>query len=245
METQDGFIVGVYNYCDRWCERCSLASRCRVYATELQMAVEPPEPAAVTAPGGTASSPLLRSLGAVAAWFTEGTAEGAGDSTERADQAVEPLPAFGRPPLPPSEADLHRRVHVLGMRLWDWPAPERSAQDAVVAEALELIHHFAVYIGPKVFRALNGRKVCEEDGMLSDALGSAKASLLAFDRMGDAWLRLAEHGAISVLDAAPILTELQQLSSELEAIFPNARAFIRPGFDEPQAVAMLEWRERG
>jgi hypothetical protein len=25
------FISGIYNYCDRWCERCSFTSRCRNY----------------------------------------------------------------------------------------------------------------------------------------------------------------------------------------------------------------------
>ena len=28
------FISGIYNYCDRWCERCPLATRCLLYATE-------------------------------------------------------------------------------------------------------------------------------------------------------------------------------------------------------------------
>src|SRR4051812_22250099 len=28
------FISDIYNYCDRWCERCPLTSRCLVYATE-------------------------------------------------------------------------------------------------------------------------------------------------------------------------------------------------------------------
>src|SRR5437867_1062460 len=28
------FISGIYNYCDRWCERCQFASRCFLYATE-------------------------------------------------------------------------------------------------------------------------------------------------------------------------------------------------------------------
>ena len=28
------FISGIHNYCDRWCERCPLAARCVVYATE-------------------------------------------------------------------------------------------------------------------------------------------------------------------------------------------------------------------
>ena len=26
------FIPGVYNFCDRWCERCPLTARCRVFA---------------------------------------------------------------------------------------------------------------------------------------------------------------------------------------------------------------------
>src|SRR5829696_7236004 len=28
------FISGIYNFCDRWCERCPLTSRCRVFAEE-------------------------------------------------------------------------------------------------------------------------------------------------------------------------------------------------------------------
>src|SRR5262245_8708522 len=27
-------ISGIYNYCDRWCERCAFTSRCFLYATE-------------------------------------------------------------------------------------------------------------------------------------------------------------------------------------------------------------------
>lgn len=32
----EGFIDGLYNYCDRWCERCLLTARCRVFAFEEQ-----------------------------------------------------------------------------------------------------------------------------------------------------------------------------------------------------------------
>src|SRR5262249_27123391 len=28
------FISGIFNYCDRWCERCPLTARCRLYAME-------------------------------------------------------------------------------------------------------------------------------------------------------------------------------------------------------------------
>ena len=73
----------------------------------------------------------------------------------------------------------------------------------------------------------------------------AKAALLAFDRLGEAWLHLAELGAINLFEAAPVLTELQHLTTSLDRLFPRARSFVRPGFDEPAAVALLEWSERG
>ena len=40
MEVQEGFIVGIFNYCDRWCERCPLTSRCRVFATLAEIDFE-------------------------------------------------------------------------------------------------------------------------------------------------------------------------------------------------------------
>ena len=37
MDVQDGFILGIYNYCDRWCETCAFTSRCRVFADTVEM----------------------------------------------------------------------------------------------------------------------------------------------------------------------------------------------------------------
>src|SRR5437870_3230563 len=37
------FISGIYNYCDRWCERCPFTSRCLVYATEKEDEDDDPE----------------------------------------------------------------------------------------------------------------------------------------------------------------------------------------------------------
>lgn len=30
------FISGIYNYCDRWCEKCELSHRCKLYADEQE-----------------------------------------------------------------------------------------------------------------------------------------------------------------------------------------------------------------
>ena len=36
LANNPNFISGIYNYCDRWCERCPFTSRCMVYATEKE-----------------------------------------------------------------------------------------------------------------------------------------------------------------------------------------------------------------
>ena len=61
MDTQDGFIVGIYNYCDRWCERCTLAGRCRVFAEEQRLSFEIPAAPAATPAQATdqAQSPVV------------------------------------------------------------------------------------------------------------------------------------------------------------------------------------------
>ncbi len=34
------YIPGIYNYCDRWCERCPFQHRCRVFAEESRLSAE-------------------------------------------------------------------------------------------------------------------------------------------------------------------------------------------------------------
>ena len=35
------FISGIFNYCDRWCERCSFTARCLNFAMENEEMDEP------------------------------------------------------------------------------------------------------------------------------------------------------------------------------------------------------------
>jgi hypothetical protein len=242
METRDGFILGIFNYCDRWCERCTLSGRCSVFAEEQRMMFGA-QPGSESGAGAFPATPLQslrpRSAGAAAPFDC-------GQPDESADLELdEAALRLAEPVLTAEETDLHRRVSELGRRLSTWLVPEGRASEPAVVDAAEVVLHFGFFIGPKVHRALTGRAGIAEDGPRSDALGSAKAAILALDRIGEAWLRLAELGAIGLVQAAPVLTELQQLTAALDRLFPRARSFVRPGFDEPAAVAMLEWSERG
>ena len=52
MEIRDGFIVGIFNYCDRWCEACAFTSRCRLFAdvAETEASLDPNLQPVVDAP---------------------------------------------------------------------------------------------------------------------------------------------------------------------------------------------------
>ena len=59
-----------------------------------------------------------------------------------------------------------------------------------------------------------------------------------------AWRALADRDVLTEADAARFMTDLAWLSEALERVFPKARAFVRPGFDEPDEVARLRAREQ-
>jgi hypothetical protein len=79
----------------------------------------------------------------------------------------------------------------------------------------------------------------DDSGAGSDADGSAKVALIGIERSHAAWLALIERGVVSASEADPFIADLVWLGRELEEVRPRARAFMRPGFDEPDAVAKL------
>ncbi|MEZ5288400.1 MAG: hypothetical protein R2712_27060 [Vicinamibacterales bacterium] len=110
---------------------------------------------------------------------------------------------------------------------------------------LRAIGHFGYFLGPKVHRALIGLEDVGDVDADYDANGSAKAAPLALDELESSLVTLAEAAVLDDVDTARLLREAASLRDDLERLFPRARAFVRPGFDEPSAVALLEWQERG
>jgi hypothetical protein len=115
---------------------------------------------------------------------------------------------------------------------------EAKARGVHLAEALEVVLWYEFFIASKVNRSF--LSLVDEEGedremfkdMPRDSDGSAKVALIAIDRSVAAWtvLRelLPEHGDL----ALDFMLRLHRLRQSMEAEFPNARAFVRPGFDE-------------
>jgi hypothetical protein len=70
------------------------------------------------------------------------------------------------------------------------------------------------------------------DEFPSDSDGSAKIALIAIDRSIAAWAVIQHYMADSGQEVIDIIGLLDGLRRAVEETFPNARSFIRPGFDE-------------
>ena len=230
-------ISGIYNYCDRWCERCPLTSRCLVYATE-QEDNEQFENHDVR------NEAFWQKLGAIFQETRELIGEWAkvagvelnghtGDEDSRHHrrrQLVDnhPLTRAGKK-YANAASDWFRELD----QMIDL---ERESSDGL-EDAREVIQWYQYQIAVKTMRALSGRKEeLEEAGELSelpkDSDGSAKVALIGIDRSIAAWRLMqlslrARDGSI-----VPLILQLERLRNRLEYSFPAARDFIRPGFDE-------------
>ncbi len=236
MEVQDGFIVGIYNYCDRWCEACALTSRCRAFASMVQddAARDPVLQPVANAP------PLPVAQPKPAAWVTALIREVEELALSSEAAAVEPHP------IHPRHRPIEARANAYGTHVYRWLKTEAPRNAHGPSDPMSVIVWFSHYIPGKIHRALfslaNDEPTDRE--WPADHDGSAKAALLAIERSHVAWLQLVERGEISRGKAEAYLRDLVFLGEELERVFPGARGFVRPGFDEPADVARLEAQER-
>ena len=257
MEIRDGFIVGVYNYCDSWCDRCAFTSRCRVFADqrEMEATLDPNLEPVALAPslperlGGVPSS-LPERLGGVPSkhpmdvppapppWLKELL-----DEMDEASRSPLPDDECVRRELRvvPERDAIDDRAEAYSRRARAWLNTREFDLSSEAGDPRDVIAWFHLMIHVKAMRALHG--LAEDDpaerDWPPDHDGSAKVALLGIDRSHTAWLDLIEVGAISAAEVAPFTGDLEWLRAALERTFPKARAFVRPAFDEPDEVAGL------
>ena len=226
-------ISGIYNYCDRWCERCPLTSRCLVYATE-QEEDDSPESHDIRneAFWQKLESIFQETRAMIAEWakqagvdLTEPTAE---DETRyrRKRQLVDnhPLAKFGKK---------YANAASDWFREFDQSTEINIEHSENSEEAREVIQWYQYQIAVKTMRALSGRAEERVDSELpNDSDGSVKVALIGIDRSIAAW-RLMQLSLPQLAESiVPLILQLEMLRTRLEHGFPNAREFIRPGFDE-------------
>ncbi len=244
-------IPGIYNYCDRWCERCSFTSRCLNYAMQeekmddvgssdikseafwkkfeesltlaMEMVQEIAEEQGID----------LNDIDEEEAIRKHEKARGVAASHELS-RSAEKYSRIVDAWFKKNQAIFRQRERDLKTELSIGLEQKKLIDEAKsIVDATEVIGWYQHQIHVKIMRALTNPEIDEEfeDEIQNDANGSVKVALLGMDRSIAAWARLIEHfpdQSDAILD---ILLCLDRLRKKAEKAFPNARNFKRPGFD--------------
>ena len=226
----------ISSYCDRWCERCSFASRCSLFAVqsaiamcgdvadgiELAVGRPPEELEAHTCFTLHQQIDELEDSAITLAERIEYDRRERGCNTRIDDTSV---------------MNIARAFSVLAQQ-WLMARADsvRHGADHVVQESLEIAAHDALFISAKLRRAVSGRDPHERSDdqshpIQNDWNGSAKVALISIERSEAAWRVIADTTGEET--PAMLADELRNLRREVEATFPKAWSFVRPGFDEP------------
>jgi hypothetical protein len=223
-------------YCDRWCERCAFTERCSVFAVKvaeamcegdleaaMELAIGRPQPVEGEREP-TAGERLMNEIGDLTISDTEMNEFRRLEKARRA--------RLNRDPLSKMAATYTTRAA-------GWLKAHRARfevhADPGVREALAVIGWDVWLVEAKITRALHGRdesrtgEMPDDHPVQNDWNGSAKVALISIVRSESAWRTIA-HG-VPDERAALFADGLGHLRRALERDFPDATAFIRPGFD--------------
>lgn len=269
------FISGIHNYCDRWCERCQFTSKCAVYAMEqADSDIDDSEARDIT--NEKFWRKMHERFQLTAELISDWAAKNGVDLNSIDCEAA--IAEHDREMEEAKQDELTQAAHAYADSVDDWfkdesiresaiyddttGASESAPDDITVADAVDVIRWYQIFIAVKTFWAISGSSSFAgqevEDEALSfdcfsdeaeddedvdydavlmrsakiDSHGSAKVALVAIARSTAAWRSLQISLPEKSDTIQPLLVSLDQLRRSLEARFPRAHEFIRPGFDE-------------
>jgi hypothetical protein len=240
MEDQEQFIPFIHNYCDRWCERCEFTTRCRVFAMEAETSDEEKD---------INNEAFVRNLSNILSDAKQMLIEKAEEFGLDLDPvAIEEAAAIQESRRSAVKADpLAAMAESYAMDIRpileskdEWLAESDLGRD-IIDEVLSVIYWYQFFIAAKIHRGVHG--ITDEDGdemwdeihdPQSDANGSIKVALVAVERSILAWTYLLDANNAAIV--GPVIERLEKIRKPAEQKFPIAHEFIRPGFDEIEAV---------
>ena len=247
------YIPGIYNYCDRWCERCPFTSRCLNYEMSEEKfgdleSIDLNNEAFWKKLGETLDETLN---------MLKEMAEEQGIDLDTLDMEENEMPQ--------KRMDEESVVHILSyiskayitlVNEWfelnaylfehsedeidlnsalddiQYPQPEDTL---MLIDSIEVIRWYQHQIYVKLKRALHSAQD-EQFEILNDfpkdSDGSTKVALIGMDRSISAWGEILKYFPDQRENIISIITHLERLRKRTENEFPDARAFVRPGFDE-------------
>jgi len=247
------FIPGIYNYCDRWCERCAYTGRCRNFEGPLteKTDVNNEEFWNSIASNFAKTKELLYKAAAergidldtvISEEEKKAHAKKEADLDKKIGQhpVVQLCKQYEGIVLPFFESEFSKELVDKNREMVNQLQMGIQTEDKVVhtmancGDCEEIIQWYVFFIDVKLQRALHSLQdeTDNDDGYPKDSDGSAKVALVAIERSIAAWLllyQLLPSCEDSALKALALLSRIKNLALET---FPHAMQFKRPGFDE-------------
>lgn len=239
------YIAGVYNYCDRWCERCPFIERCRVYAMEKEF--EEKHPDKKDDFGVQLAYNLENALKMI---YEHAAKEGIDldsieDEEETKDPKIEDLKEHAKILTNQyenlAEAWLKGKETLIEYQLQEWKKLLEIGVNKIIPKvkdvqnALEVIRWYFFFIRAKISRAysqMHDKWILKEFPIQNDMNGSAKIAFIAIENSLAAWEIMRTHFEEETDNILDIMLALSRIRKDIEIHFPNINQFIRPGFDE-------------
>jgi hypothetical protein len=248
------FIPGIYNYCDRWCERCAFTVRCRNFASRDSLEDENPaiemedflaEMEQELAGEKEEIEDLIEEMNEAAQNISDEEMEEFKAERDRVHREAEEHPLAKNSMLYYEMVDawFAGMKAKLKERNIDFATEESQAlpntetEEGQILDALQVVLWYQHFIHVKLMRALTSREdERDEDPEMEefpkDSDGSVKIALIAMEKSIEAWSALQKFFPADVKEIPTMIQLLQMLIEETEARFPQARSFVRPGFDQ-------------
>jgi hypothetical protein len=252
LAADPNFIPGIYNYCDRWCERCQFTSRCLVFATEngAEEVISESRDLDNEAFWNSLSSTLQDAQDMLAALAAEVGVDLTTINDQRNPQRKRRHFDVGDHPLTEIGRDYANAATAWFSELADANLARNQVVKELgcegsdeIANAVEVVQWYQYQIAVKTMRALSSRSreldpkdLTVGEVYARDSDGSAKVALIGIDRSIGAWHLLHRCLPNNSGTIFPLILRLDGLRRRIEQEFPCAREFIRPGFDEVQGM---------
>jgi hypothetical protein len=243
-EENKSYIARIYNYCDRWCEKCKYTAHCLLFTNESKIVTQQ-----ILKPGETLDIEKIFNMD-----FDKYQDELQDEMLDRASENGEEQENINE------EDDVEINKHpiskladqfFLGSHLLIKRMDERYNFYALsnkrrfdphfnsVFEEFEIFVWFHSLITAKIKRAISGKiemlKDDDED-MISireyDMNGSAKISIIVLEKTIKALNKLFNEMPEFKDDISSLQVIAGELLNMTEKEFPGYNSFIRPGFDE-------------
>jgi hypothetical protein len=245
----EGFIPGIHNYCDRWCERCDFTDKCRVFEMEKEMRTLFDD----KEKGETGDSPEEIADKVRGVFDKDADNDDNGEDfdfdfdfdeedyeeyqKEQADYFSNRNKVERHSITKLADSYSNESLKWFGKRFIEqekgFLTQLAGGYSDEIMEAENVLTWYNIFINAKLRRALsNYYELDFDDYAAYDMNGSAKVALIGIDRSIDALSVMIRHVKQHRTELKTFRNQLEEIRSLTEEIFPDARLFIRPGLDE-------------